>query len=173
MTSAVWPRWRPWALLLLWAGVLCNAVVVERRITSPQYARLVSAAYAAPVRAAASDELEVTVALKPRNLDVLKRRLLEGSSSSRHLTRLEVDSLVENKEGGAAIHAHLASHGVPASAVSVSRAGAYMTMVLAVSVLEAVFDTQIYAFRRSLDGTVLLRAEDCSLPASVGIAPWK
>jgi hypothetical protein len=154
--------------LLLWgAGLFCNALVVERRIASQQYTRLVTVAYAAPVRAAAADELEVTVALKPRNLDVLKRRLLEGDSSSGHLTRLEVDSLVENKEGVAVMLAHLASNGVSASAVSISRAGAYMTIVLPVSVLEAVFETQIYAFRRIVDGTVLLRAEDCSLPASV------
>ena len=113
---------------------------------------------------------EVTIAIRPKNMDEVTRVLHDishpsSSNYGKHWTREEIVDFTSNSEAYVAVVSYLRSRG--ASVVSETLASEFITVRAPIKVLETIFNTEFYIFHQTQDrGNVnkVVRAEKYWIP---------
>jgi hypothetical protein len=119
-------------------------------------------------RAAPDQELTLTVAVEPKNIEDVILSTADASSPNyqRKYTAKEIDEMTANPTGVDAVTQYLTSHGMQVKPTSSN--GGYLSVTAPLHVWEKALNTQFYVYKSERNpSNSLIRAKQYSFPAAI------
>ncbi|KAH8976997.1 Pro-kumamolisin, activation domain-containing protein, partial [Lactarius hatsudake] len=121
-------------------------------------------------RAPPARPIPLRIALPQTRFDELERHLYESSDPyharyGQHLLKEQVEELVKpSRHSVGAVDAWLSQYGITGEIIRRSEAGDWITVTVPVMLAEAMLDTEFHLWKHAVEGNVLVRTTQYSLP---------